>query len=508
VTAAAHCFWAGLASLLFSPVTPGAASVSSVSGADVIVIGGGISGLAAALEANDLGARVIVVEANSVGGGHAVKAGGFALVGTPLQEQKGYHDTPEIAVRDLLAWGEDADEGWVRRYVAASRSEVHDWLQRFGVKFSFILDTPEHSVPRFHFAGGSALNVVVPMMRAAFERPGIEVMWDTEATALKLRRGTIDGVTTRNLRDGAPRQLRARAVVIATGGWQANLDLVRKSWRRDLPPPEKLFVGAGQFARGDGIALARAAGAAFVRMDHQVTFSTGLPDPRDPTGTRALLTQNPSAIWVNSQGERFVSELASTKVADHAVLSLRPATHWLVFDEAGRRNLRVRDAVWLGNADAQETLKSSGAIRQANSIRELAGLAGLSPEALETTVSRYNELVAGGEDTDFGRFTRAKNDKFATPLAEPPFYAIQLFPLTRKSMGGIAIDEKTQVLDTHGRPVPGLFAAGEATGVAGINGNYGGEGTFLGPSVYTGRIAGQSAARPLASRTRSSENCE
>lgn len=124
--------------------------------ADVIVIGGGIAGLSAALEAAAAGRTVLVIDANSVGGGHAVKAGGFALVGTPLQEKKGYRDSPEIAARDLLAWGEDADPDWVRRYVTASRADVHDWLAGFGVRWGFILDTPEHSVPRFHFATGAA----------------------------------------------------------------------------------------------------------------------------------------------------------------------------------------------------------------------------------------------------------------------------------------------------------------------------------------------------------------
>ena len=138
--------------------------------ADVIVIGTGIAGLSAALEASAAGRTVLLIDANSVGGGHAVKAGGFALVGTPLQERKGYRDSPEIAARDLLAWGEDADAEWVRRYVTASRTEVHDWLTGFGVRWGFILDTPEHSVPRFHFANGAALNVVVPMMRAARNR--------------------------------------------------------------------------------------------------------------------------------------------------------------------------------------------------------------------------------------------------------------------------------------------------------------------------------------------------
>lgn len=462
--------------------------------ADVIVVGAGIAGLSAALEAGAAGRTVLVIDANSVAGGHAVKAGGFALVGTPLQEKKGYRDSPEIAERDLLAWGEDADPGWVRRYVRASRTEVHDWLEAFGVRWGFILDTPEHSVPRFHFANGSALNVVVPLMRAAYAEPNLEFRLNTEAVALIRRNGAVSGVRVRDLRTGATSDLRAPAVIVATGGWQSNLDLVRANWRGDKPAPARLYAGAGYFALGSGIGLGADAGAATTRMDRQVTFTTGLPDPRDPSGSRALLSQNPSAIWVDSRGQRFISETAPSKDADDAVLGLEPATHWLVFDAEGLKTLRVRDGVWLGNPAGIEPLKSQGLIRQAESIAALAAASGLPAPALEATVDRWNAAVGAGNDADFGRFTPAKPDRSARVIAKAPFYAMQLFPMTRKSMGGLAIDEDTRVVDKDGRPIPGLYAAGEVTGVAGINGSYGGEGTFLGPSVYLGRLAGRAVA--------------
>ncbi|MEO8224295.1 MAG: FAD-dependent oxidoreductase [Gammaproteobacteria bacterium] len=470
--------------------------------ADVIVIGGGIAGLSAALEAGAAGRSVLVVDANSVGGGHAVKAGGFALVGTPLQEAKGYRDSPEIAARDLLAWGEDADPVWVRRYVTASRTEVYDWLTAFGVRFSFILDTPEHSVPRFHFANGSARNVVVPMMRAAFAEPNLAFRWNTEAVSLMRSGGGVRGVRVRDLRTGVTSDLLAPAVIIATGGWQSDLAFVRREWRAGVPAPEKLYAGAGYFATGSGIGLGRAAGAATIRMDHQVTFTTGLPDPRDPEGRRALLSQNPAAIWVNAAGRRFISETAPSKLADATVLTQSPATHWLVFDADGLSSLRIRDAVWLGNPEGLEPLKKAGLIRQADSVEALAHAAGLPPDALAATVARWNTAVQSGNDVDFGRFAPGMPEPAARALKKAPFYAIQLFPMTRKSMGGLAIDADTRVLDAGGRPIPGLYAVGEVTGVAGINGSYGGEGTFLGPSVFLGRIAGQAVARAAGSVAR------
>lgn len=110
------------------------------------------------------------------------------------------------------------------------------------------------------------------------------------------------------------------------------------------------------------------------------------------------------------------------------------------------------------------------------------------------TVERWNAALAAGNDNEFSRFTPATPDSTACELRKGPFYAVQLFPMTRKSMGGLAIDANAQVRDTAGRPIPGLYAAGEVTGVAGINGSYGGEGTFLGPAVFLGRIAGAAAA--------------
>jgi hypothetical protein len=150
--------------------------------------------------------------------------------------------------------------------------------------------------------------------------------------------------------------------------------------------------------------------------------------------------------------------------------------------------------VWLGNPEGIEPLKTAGLIRQADSITALAAEAGLPAASLEATVTRWNASVMAGSDADFSRFTPGRPDATARELRTAPFYALQLFPMTRKSMGGLAIDADTRVVDTAGRPIPGLYAVGEVTGVAGINGSYGGEGTFLGPSVFLGRIAGSAVS--------------
>jgi len=467
--------------------------------ADVLVIGGGIAGLSAALEASATGAQVLVIETSSVAGGHAIKAGGLALVGTPLQERKGFNDTPDMAYRDLMAWGEDPNPEWVRLFVDSARREIHDWLADFGVKFTILIDTPEDTVPRFHFAGGGATRVVVPMLREAVARTNLNFVMNAEAQHLSVIEDELFQLQIRDSRTGAHRQYIAPAVVIATGGFQSNLDLVRENFRTDTPAlptaPELLLIGSGQYATGAGLQLGQDVNAQLTRMDRQVMFVNGLADPRDPQ--RGLTADNPAAIRVTADGRRFVNEAADSKSLESAVMSLDRRMHWLVFDSSGRKQLRIRGAVWLSRDTlASEILGNPKVTHRANTIAALATAAGLPAGPLQATLERYNNMVETGEDLDFGRFdslSKKTVPKIQT-IATPPFYAIRLLPMTRKSMGGLAIDINAQVTGPDDQPIAGLFAAGEATGVAGINGSHGGSGTFLAPSVLTGRIAGRNAA--------------
>jgi predicted oxidoreductase len=464
--------------------------------ADVIVIGGGIAGLASSLEASASGASVIGIEQNSVGGGHAVMAVGMFLVGTPLQESKQVSDSPELAMADMLEWGEDAVTDWVSRYVEASRTEVHDWLVNMGVEFALLMPAPgETSVPRFHFTRGTAVNIVVPMMRTALARQNLQWRFNTIATGLRSLASGGWAVETRDTRTGKTMTWRARRVILTTGGFENDLDRVRANWLPNVAQPERLLAGASHFAQGSGLDLGIEAGALLTRLDHQTIFVTGLPNPRDPAGVDGLLAQNPSAIFVDREGKRFMNESAPRKTLEQTVLALPGQSYWLVFDEKGRRRLQVRGAPWLTRDSLeQEILGNPALVSRADNLEKLAAAAGLPADKLALTVAEFNERLALGEADDFGRFGPATTTRPPSPLSEPPFYAMPLYPMTRKSMGGLAIDERGQVLDGEGRPIQGLLAAGEATGVAGINGSYGGSGTFLGPSVFTGRIAGRNAA--------------
>jgi len=445
--------------------------------ADVVVVGAGIAGISAALEASSAGASVIVIERSSVAGGHAVQAGGFALVDTPLQRAKGHADSPDLAFGDLMAWGEDANAAWVRAFVERSRNDIHDWLAAFGVRFSILLDTPEDSVPRFHFAGGTAVNVIVPMLREAVQRDNIRWALNSRVDDLHRDKAGTFAVRFENERSGAVQIVESAAVVLATGGFQGDLDVVRRHWPDGIEEPERILLGAGHFAVGDGIGLGESVGASVTRLESQVTFVRGMPNPRDPS--RGLLVMNPASMWLDASGRRFVDEAANDKVKKAAVLALDEQSFWMLFDARGLKRLRIRGAEWL-NRDTlvSEVLDNPAAFVKTDTPADLANAAGLPPAAVAESAAAF--AAAGGS------------------FDEPPYYAVRLWPMTRKSMGGVAIDTEARALSAGGTPIAGLFAAGELTGVAGINGSHGGSGTFLAPSVLTGRIAGNGAARHAA----------
>ena len=469
--------------------------------ADVIVVGGGIAGLAAALELGRGGARVLILDMNSVAGGHAVLAGGYALVGTPLQASLGIEDSPDLALNDLMTWGETNDPDWTRFYVENSKDIVHDWLVELGVEFVEIFPAPSHSVPRFHFTKGTSAFVVVPMMQDLFAKSHIEFLGNREVKEIEMRYGAVSGVIATNLRKDTTERFAASRVVVATGGFQSNPDFVKRTWRKDIPFPRRILIGSGYYATGSGYNLAEQAGAVLLNLDRHTTFPSGIPNPRDPSGNDALLARNPFSIWLNADGKRFANENDTAKFTVPLIAQQRDGTYWSIFDEASKSALGARGGLWLTpETIEQEILKNPDVIKSSLTLEGLAQEAGLPPTAVRQTIERYNAFVEQNEDPDFGRI--APDDPFpAQEINTPPYYALQNFLVTRKSMGGIAIDMSARALDKDGTPVPGLFAAGEVTGVAGINGSIGMSGTFLGPSVMFGRIAGHTILDELVSET-------
>ena len=486
----------------------GAAPAPTATEPQVVVVGASLAGLSATIDLARSGTRVLVLDMNSVFGGHGIQTGGVAVIGSPLQEALGFHDTPELAWRDWSTWTQDPQEEWTRYYIAHSRPDVYDFLTSIGVTFDRVAASHGNSIPRFHMTHRRGLNLVRPLFREALRYPNVTFRFNTQAQHLVVENGRIAGVQAIDLRTHENVVLRVPAVVLATGGFQRNLDKSREHWPKDMPVPPKLLTGSGKFSLGIGLDMAQEAGADVYRIDRQYNSYAAIPDPRDGSGTLGLGGGNALSIWVNTQGKRFVDPRGFDRDVYRTVLAQPGSTYWAIFDAQTKGSFRVGAADWGERpALAAQVLANPELTKTADTLAELAALTRLPAAALERTVRRYNESVASGNDTELASFDQGagrdpqanKDPRIA--ITTPPFYAVQFFPMAHKNMGGVAIDLRARVLDKKHQPIPGLYAGGEITGSAGINGGAGLDGTFTGPSILIGRIAGQSAAAQINGST-------
>jgi len=481
--------------------------------ADLVIVGTGISGLAAALDAGRAGANVTVIDMWSVFGGHAVMSGGLVcLVNTPFQRATNVFDSPNLAIGDFLTNGVDANPAWVHLYARDSEREVYDWLDVLRVRWRRLFPRlPGNSVQRQHEAEGRGVGLVSPIYRECLRWTNIHFVWNTKVTSLIIEDGQVRGVRGVGLRNGSTNEFRATSIVLATGGFESNLELVRQHWPTVLPAlagGAKLLLGSGINSLGSGFDVATTGGAALTNLDHQLFYSTGLVDPRDPSGRRGLNSFNPKSIWVNAQGRRFVREIVGGvpnfggSVSN--VLLQSQATYWSIFDARGRAAFFVSGSGWDDTNNVQREIfdntNMARWVKRAPSIADLAEATGLPTDALKDSIGSWNTMVKAGKDTEFKRFGWGEtNQPQPQAIDTPPFYAIQYFPLSRKSMGGVAVDLSCRVLDRRGQPIPNLYAVGELAGVGGINGRAALEGTMLGPGLLMGRIAAREAVAQLKS---------
>ncbi len=422
--------------------------------------------------------------------------GGVTIIDTPLQRESGIADSPDLANSDFLTWGEDANAGWVREYVDSSRRDLYDWLTDLGVRFEKIDTAPGNSVDRFHQPVDRGIGLVTPIYRACLKYDNIRFVWNAQATKLLSEQGRVVGIEALQLRESQTSRISGDRVVLATGGFQSNLEMVREFWPREMTFPKRILAGSGRNSVGHGHRLAQEAGGQLVDMDRQWNYFTGIPDPRHADGDRGLSAANMYGIIVNPQGRRFANLHNWAKDVMPPMLRQKQVTVWWIFDEASKAEFTVSGSDWSDFKKVERLiLDNPKLVKKAETIEELAELAGLPSENLTETIHRYNHLVDRGSDDDFERFgpDRTEYNNTASPkINTPPFYAMQSWPLTRKSMGGVGVDRECRVLDRHCEPIPGLYAVGELTGLVGINGKAALEGTFLGPCILTGRVAARS----------------
>jgi predicted oxidoreductase len=466
---------------------------------DVAIMGTGGAGIAAGIEALDAGARAIAFDkAAEPGGAAAISGGGCSIVGSPLQKANGIHDTPDLAFDDWIRWGgPSVDEVWARYYIEHSLHDLYFWAEGLGVKWVDMKRQEGNSVHRWTRAEGNGLGLMTRLTEGYRARGG-EVVLNTEITGIRTGNDRVAGLEGRDTRTGAAVEIAAKVVVVASGGFNSNADMVIEA-RPELGEG-RVMEGSGFGSTGDGHKLVRAAGGYLTHMDHVWFYVYATPDYRDPRQRRGLVFRHiPGYIWVNQQGRRFHNEsLSGGNSASPALLAQNPRHAWAVVDTPMTANMEIADPYYrdgdrIIREKVIELLDNSPFIRKAATLEELAGKMEVDVPAFLDTVARYNAAIGQGleKEPEFGK-PLGLSKKFDTP----PYYALQMFPLARKNFGGIKTDIRCRVLDRHFEPIAGLYAAGEVAGMAGghINGRAGLEGTMLGPSIFSGRVAGGWAA--------------
>jgi fumarate reductase flavoprotein subunit len=346
-----------------------------------------------------------------------------------------------------------------------------DWLSGLGADLSDVGRLGGMTVNRAHRpTGGAAVGAhLVATLRASIEKRGIDVRVNSRVTRiLEQPGGGVTGVLVRN-RFGAIHVIESRAIVLASGGFSSNLERVVK-----YRPEYAGFSSTNQpGATGDGIDLAAELGAELRDMD-QIQIH-----PTQAAGSKILITEavrGNGAILVNREGRRFVNELTTRDAASAATLKQTGKTAFLILDEAIRKSLKQIDGYF--HLDL---------VKEGDTLEALAGVISVDPATLAATVETYNRAQSTAADAEF------KRPDMPRPITQPKFYSIEVRPGIHYTMGGVLINGKTQALGRDGRPIGGLYAAGEVTG--GTHGANRLGGNSISQTITFGRIAGAEAFR-------------
>ncbi len=441
---------------------------------DVVIVGAGGAGLTAAVRAKQEGADVLVLEKMAMVGGNSLKAsGGMNCAGTKFQEALGITDSGvDEFIEDTMNGGHQLNDLALVTTMAENSSEAVDWLESIGAPLPKVAATGGTTHKYLHSPedGSPVGTYLIEKLSAEAEKQGIEVMLNTKATEILMDEGQAVGVMAED-KDHVY-TVNAGAVIIATGGFGANFEMMC-SYDESLA---NAVTTNHPGATGDGILMAEAVGAATVDMEQIQLHPTVYQE------TSMLVSEKMrslGAILVNSDGKRFTNDLATRDAVSAAELEQEGGYAYIIFDQ----NLVDQ------NKSAQSYI-DNGMASQGETYEELAQNMGLEGEAVDNfvqTMDTWNQAVANGVDEEFGR-----NNGMDADLSTAPFYAIKIAPGIHHTMGGIKIDTDTEVIDTEGNVIPGLYAAGETTG--GVHGGNRIGGNAVCDFVVFGRIAGLNAA--------------
>ena len=479
---------------------------------DVVVIGSGGSGSAAALTAAEGGAKVIVFEEKRFYGGISNMGMEVFAAESKMQRQNNITFTRDDAFKIFMEHTQwRADSRLVRAFIDKTANTI-EWLQQLGVEFEikpFFLhpDSPNctHLVKTpTGRSGAGAFATMMKILRGKAEEKGVEIRLSTPVKKLIKEGDRIDGVMTED-KSGETIRVNAKAVIIASGGYLNNKEMLKKYGGFELG--RDLFLMEPMELTGDGIKMAWEVGAASGGMG--VAVMSGVPEPRGlppETINLGFIAFQPS-LWVNQDGERFIDEgnfiteyraNAIARQKNRCVYSILDGNTMKYLEEEGLQFLPVLANFTTKTADIDGIIKIARDRGHENvfledSLLELGNKIGVNPDVLRKTVDEYNKFCEKGHDDLF-----AKNPQYLLPVKQPKFYAFRIRVMAYTTLGGIKINERANVLNTEGDVIPGLYAAGDVANgamsydVALAHVLRGGPMSF---ALNTGRIAGENALK-------------
>lgn len=437
---------------------------------DVVIIGSGGTGLAAAIQANELGMKVAVLEKEEELGGNTNRASsGMNAAETNVQLKHGVIDNVADFYHETYKDGGRLNDKDMLGYFVYHTAPAVDWLADHDIKLDDITVTGGMSKKRTHRPASMAPigGFLVRSLLGVVAKENIPVFNNTKVTKLlQAADGRINGVEVKS--GDLTKKVDAKAVILATGGFGASKEYIER-FRPDL----KDYKTTNQpGATGDGLKLAENVGAELMQMNLVQVHPTVQQDhPHVYLIGEAV--RGEGAILVNAQGERFVNELNTRKIVSNAITALPEHSAYLIFDQG------IRD-----RAKAIEFYDKTGLVVHGDTIEDLAQNLNMDPATLKATVNTWNQAVTNHDDEQFHRTTGMDRG-----ITKPGFFAIHIAPAIHYTMGGIHITPKTQVLDGNGDIIKGLFAAGEVAG--GLHGNNRVGGNSIAETIVFGRQAGQ-----------------
>lgn len=461
--------------------------------ADVAVVGGGGAGLAAAIAAHQAGAKKVIVleKLGFLGGSTNVSEGALNAVDPQRQGKQGIEDSIDKFTQQTLVGGHNKGNPQLVSFLTHhALDEVH-WLESMGVQFKDKIGTATGALwQRSHYPATPSGNTYIRTFQKviAQTKGGIEVLTDADVKSLFENDGRVAGVVAQHF--GQKIIVDAKAVVIATGGFGANVAYRQKVntgvWKAVKLDSTIGCTNLQKAAQGDGLFMAQKVGANLIGLSDIQLHPCGTPG----TGLMEnIRTSGRNRIFVNTHGDRFVNEGAARDVLANAIFRQPGSTYWVVVNKVRYPSRDFVDA----NGATIANMVAQGAVIEAPTLAQLAKKTGMDPTALQKSVDGYNAVVEKKAKDPLGFVADNKDD---VTLTSGPWYACKKVPTVHHTMGGLEINTKAQVINTQGKPIAGLFAAGEVTG--GIHGANRLGGNAIADVMVFGRTAGTEAARYAA----------